>query len=206
VLLKLLLEIWYEWEVRGLERGFKSTGSATIRPIVFYGSSSIRLWSSLAADLGDPRIVNLGFGGSTLAACSHFFERLVVPRQPASLVVYAGDNDFGLGRTELQVFESFRELMGKVDAQLGPIPFAFLSIKPSPARWSMTDAIRSANSRIRQALDSRPNSLYIDIFEPMLGPNGRPRPELYIADGLHLSPEGYKLWTEQILRHRDTIF
>ena len=45
---------------------------------MFYGSSSIRLWDTLAEDI-DPGVVNLGFGGSTLQACDYFFERLVRP-------------------------------------------------------------------------------------------------------------------------------
>ncbi|MDX1933137.1 MAG: hypothetical protein SFU56_11070 [Capsulimonadales bacterium] len=36
----------------------------------------------------------------------------------------------------------------------------------------------------------------MDVHTPMLGENGEPRPELYVADRLHLSPEGYKLWTQ----------
>jgi lysophospholipase L1-like esterase len=177
-----------------------------MQPIVFYGSSSIRLWSTLATDLGEARILNLGFGGSTLDDCAYYFERLVVPRKPGSLVLYAGDNDFGVGRSAEEVLHSFRDLSRQLDKHLGPIPFAFISIKPSPARWPLIDAIRSANSRIKDELLCRPNSTYIDVFQPMLNAGGRPRPELYLEDGLHLSPTGYRLWTEQILLHRDAIF
>lgn len=66
--------------------------------IAFYGSSSIRLWATLASDFPGLSVVNLGFGGATLAACVYFFERLVLPCSPASLVLYAGDNDLGDGR------------------------------------------------------------------------------------------------------------
>jgi lysophospholipase L1-like esterase len=183
-----------------------SPGPSSMPPIVFYGSSSIRLWSTLATDLGDPRILNLGFGGSTMEACAYYFERLVVPRKPSSLVLYAGDNDLGDGRSARDVFESFRKLTGKLDTHLGPIPFGFISIKPSPARWPLIDAIRSANALIKDQLLSRPNSTYIDIFQPMLNASGRPRPELYLEDGLHLSAAGYLLWAEQILSYRDMIF
>jgi lysophospholipase L1-like esterase len=189
-----------------MERALRKREPDSTPPVVFYGSSSIRLWSYLAKDLGDPRIVNLGFGGSTLAACAHFFERLVVPRKPGSLVLYAGDNDLGDGRSSDEVVASFRELLGKVDAMLGPIPFAFISIKPSPARWSLIDEIRSVNATILNDLKARPNSTSIDIFDAMLGANGRPRPELFAEDGLHLSESGYRVWTEQILIHRDAIF
>jgi lysophospholipase L1-like esterase len=203
---RILLYWWYEAEVRSMERAFQASEPGQASPVVFYGSSSIRLWTNLAEDLGDPRIVNLGFGGSTLAACSHYFERLVVPRQPASLIVYAGDNDLGDGRTAHDVIGSFRELLAQVDTRLGPIPFAFISIKPSPARWHLIDAIQLANATILEDLKARPNSTYIDVFKTMLKPDGSPRQELFAEDGLHLSREGYRVWAEQILSHRDTIF
>src|SRR5262249_28765451 len=79
------------------------------RPPVFYGSSSVRLWTTLAEDV-DPRIVNLGFGGSTLEACLYFFDRLVTPLRPRSLLLYAGDNDLGDGRTPDAIFSDFQKL------------------------------------------------------------------------------------------------
>ena len=58
--------IWYENEVQRLE---KERAALTYEPkLLFYGSSSIRLWDSLNDDFADYQPVNLGFGGSTLAA------------------------------------------------------------------------------------------------------------------------------------------
>ena len=36
---------------------------------------------------------------------------------------------------------------------------------------------------------------YADIEQQMLGADGMPNPELLVADGLHLSPAGYRVWT-----------
>ena len=98
----------YEAEVSELESSVvgRTNGS---RPPVFYGSSSIRMWETLSEDF-DPRVLRLGFGGSTLEACDYFFERLVPPVHPRSLLVYAGDNDLGDGRSVEQVLGSFRSL------------------------------------------------------------------------------------------------
>src|SRR5579863_5577261 len=82
---------WYESEVQALERTSLSRVNGN-HPPVFYGSSSIRLWDTLAEDF-DPRVLNLGFGGATLEACDYFFARLVPPVNPRSLLLYAGDND-----------------------------------------------------------------------------------------------------------------
>ncbi len=196
---------WYEDEVRLLEQAHKllpgSTGAT-----VFYGSSSFRLWTTLAEDLAPWPVLNWTFGGSTLAACVHFFERLVPPCQPGSLVVYAGDNDLGDGQSVPMVIASFHALMAKIDAQLGSIPVAFVSIKPSPARQALRPAIIAVNEAARQALAARPRGIFIDVFYPMLRRDGQPCPTLFAEDGLHLSAAGYRLWTQIIRTYRLPLF
>ncbi len=195
---------WYESEVQALERATKVRVNGN-RPPVFYGSSSIRLWSNLAEDF-DPRVLNLGFGGATIEACDYFFARLVPPVNPRSLLLYAGDNDLGDGRSVEQVLGWFRSLADKVALCLGSVPFGYISVKPSPARYSIIDRIRRCNDLVRREIESRPSSYYVDVFPLMVDPSGKPRPELFLADGLHLSREGYRLWSHLLEPHRNQIF
>jgi hypothetical protein len=153
---------WYEAEVRELEKN-RLRNLYPQCPAVFYGSSSIRLWSSLAADLQSPRVVNLGFGGSTLAACVHFFERLVRPAAPSSLIVYAGDNDLGDGRSADDVIASFRALSTRVRAHCDGIPFGFISIKLSPARFHLRAAIDTVNEAVRTQMEALHCSCFASI-------------------------------------------
>jgi lysophospholipase L1-like esterase len=190
---------WYELEVRELEQKVPPVAC----PVVFYGSSSIRLWPRLDRD---PQIVNRGFGGSTLEACVHFFERLVVPLRPRSLVIYAGDNDLGDGRTAEQVLSWFRQLAAKIDSQLPGVPFGFISIKLSPARLGIADRIRRANQFIQLEIDCHPEAYFIPVLDAMLDAKGIPRPELFLADGLHLSLAGYRLWEQLLTPYRNKIF
>jgi lysophospholipase L1-like esterase len=180
----------YESEVRALE---KCPPNKTC-PVVFYGSSSIRLWPGLE----NAGIVNRGFGGSTLEACVYFFERLVAPLQPRSLVVYAGDNDLGDGRSPEQVLTWFQQLARKIERELPGVPFGFMSVKPSPARVAILDRIRRANNLIQREIDRHPAAYFIPVYDPMLDSQGRPRKDLFLADGLHLDAAGYRLW-EQLL-------
>lgn len=195
---------WYEEEVRQLEGAWNA--NPVQGQVIFYGSSSIRLWDSLAEDFPGENIANLGFGGSTLAACVTFFDRLIIPRKPRSLVVYAGDNDLGDGASSERVVASLRALLDKVNRGLDPIPFAYISIKPSPARLHLTETIRRTNAQIEQIVTARRNSCFINVFDPMLGPNSAPRPELYAEDGLHLSRSGYRLWADEVRSFHDLIF
>ena len=196
---------WYEEEVREKEKALRQC-TLPADPTVFYGSSTIRLWDNLSHDLADPRALNLGFGGSTLEACEYFFERLVSPVRPRSLVVYAGDNDLGDGRKPKEVLSFFRALAKKVDRDLGPVEFAFISIKPSPARFDLINRIRRTNRLIQEELATRPNYYFINVFDAMLDKYGKPQSKLFTEDGLHMSPAGYQLWAQLLSPYRTRIF
>jgi lysophospholipase L1-like esterase len=162
--------------------------------IVFFGSSSLRLWESLGRDFQGIRVINRGFGGSTLADAAREFERVVAPLRPRGLVVYAGDNDLDNGGSPEQVLWSFESLVGSVRARLGGIPLLFLSIKPSPIRFWNNHQIRRANELLRDTC-SRRGILFVDVYSRMLNEHGTPRRELFGEDGLHMSAAGYALWT-----------
>ena len=196
---------WYEEEVRAKEQQMLES-PAPAGQVVFYGSSSMRMWESLEEDFRDVGVLNQAFGGSTLEACAWFFERLVLPCAPRALVCYAGDNDLGDGKTPDQVAAFFGKLLSKVDRYFPAIPFAMLSIKPSPARWHLAGAIGSSNDAIRRALQSRPRGYFIDIFPAMLGRDGSPDPSLFLEDGLHVSPKGYLVWKKALQAHSAEIF
>jgi lysophospholipase L1-like esterase len=58
--------------------------------------------------------------------------------------------------------------------------------------------MKEANKMIKEFSGGDENLFYFDSAAPLLGADGRPKSELFKADQLHLSKEGYKLWTEQI--------
>lgn len=195
---------WYESEVAALEKRI-SKGEIAQGTNLFYGSSSFRLWEDLAHDAAPHPVSNVAFGGSTLEACVYFFERLVVPCQPASLFFYAGDNDLGDGKYYMQVIEYFEALLDKRANYIPETPFYFLSIKPSPARRSLIPMMRLVNTYVRERLGAMPSCAYIDIHSPMLDPTGMPNASLYSEDGLHMNASGYALW-RTILHHHAELF
>ena len=187
--------IWYEDEVRQLEQ---KTNAAQPDSTFFYGSSSIRLWTDLAADFPTVNTVNAGFGGSTLAACAWFFDRLVAPARPAHLILYAGDNDLGDNRHPEEVYLFFCALADKIGRTLPNTDVSFVSIKPSPARWNLINQIRTTNALIEREIERLPRFSFIDLTPVMLAPDGGPRRELYEADGLHMNRQGYLLWQREL--------
>ncbi|MVM35534.1 GDSL family lipase [Spirosoma sp. HMF4905] len=195
---------WYEADIRQLESKLSSLPPASDR-VVFYGSSSIRLWTTLAQDFPQINTLNLGFGGSTLAACAWFFERVIIPANPKSIVFYAGDNDLGDGRNPEEVYLFFCAFAEKLSSVLPGIPLSFLSIKISPVRLGIADQIRFANKLIGSEIKKYSDYQYIDMTAPLLGADGRPRKDFFENDGLHLSPAGYRIW-QQVLQQQARIF
>ncbi|WP_443945995.1 GDSL-type esterase/lipase family protein [Pedobacter sp. AW1-32] len=186
---------WYEEDIKQLER--TQLKNRHNPGIVFYGSSSIRLWTSLQEDFKEKKVTNLGFGGSTLAACVWFFERIMTDLYPEKLIIYAGDNDLGDGRNPEEIFIFFQQLMVKVNQKYEHLPCYFISLKPSLVRWHMADQFKYTNNLIEsEIIRLNGNWKFIDVFSKMLDKSRMPNPSYYGEDGLHLSAEGYRLWAE----------
>ena len=164
--------------------------------VVFVGSSSIVRWNLQEAfpELGTAAI-NRGFGGSVTADAVHYVDRIVIPYQPRMVVLYSGDNDLVTSDTPEQIAAHYKEFLDKVHRSLPQARVVVISIKPSIQRWAAIDKARAANALIRAACAAQPGVAYLDVEGPMLGADGKPRPELYVQDGLHMTPEGYKIWT-----------
>lgn len=168
------------------------------RPIVFTGSSSIRLWSTLETDFPGKSVLNRGFGGSGIADARYFADRIIVKYQPKQIVLYTGENDVAGGKSAQYVYDQFVDLFQYVRKQLPGVSFVFISMKPSPSRRKYWPVVQEANAMIRQFLKKQRRTHYVDVYTPMLYPNGQAHGEFYKADSLHMLPPGYQLWTQKV--------
>jgi len=176
----------------------EAAGTVPRGAVLFCGSSSIRLWATLAADFAEYTVLNRGFGGSTLAESVAEMDWLICGSQPRAIVLYAGENDLDHGAHPEEVVERFAQFMTRVGERLGAeLPVFFLSVKPSPARRGNIERVRQTNALLREALPRWPQVCYIDVFTAMMDGN-RPRQELFCEDWLHLSAVGYKLWAQAV--------
>ena len=164
--------------------------------VMFLGSSSIRMWRSLAEDFPRQKVCNRGFGGSTIPDSLHFFDRIVLPRRPNTIVLYAGDNDVAAGHGADQVYGNYLAFVDRVKKSLPKTKLVFIAIKPSLKRWELAPVMKQANRKVRRHAFWHRGVLYADIWTPMLGSNRKPRKELFIEDGLHLSSAGYEIWKD----------
>jgi lysophospholipase L1-like esterase len=162
---------------------------------VFIGSSSIVMWNT-SASFPDYVTTNRGFGGSEVADSLRYADRILIPYEPKLVFLYAGDNDISRGKTPQQVFTDYKAFAALVHEALPKTEIQFVAIKPSLARWHLVKPMREANALIREFSKRYTYLGYVDVDAPMLGEDGKPRKELFVDDGLHMSQEGYAIWNK----------
>lgn len=166
--------------------------------VVFVGSSSVRLWKTLAEDFPGVSVVNRGFGGSCVPDCTHYFDRLVGVHRPRLVVFYCGGNDLANGRTPEEVAADVREFCARLHTALPDAKLIVNSIKITPSRWQLREPIAFANALLAAHCAGDPRRTFVDLTSAVLTPDGAPREELYVEDRLHLNAAGYAVWRERL--------
>lgn len=166
--------------------------------VLFVGSSTIRLWKTLAQDFPQHSVINRGFGGSQIVDSTHFAERIIFPYEPKAIFLRAGGNDLWAGKSAEEVFGDFKAFVAKVRSKLPTTPIFWISWSPTVARWKQVDKEKMLNSLVEEYSRKNTNIQYVDTWSVPLGPDGRPRDELLLPDKLHFNSEGYKLLVERV--------
>ncbi len=162
--------------------------------VVFTGSSTITIWNSkLARDFPGVNVIGRGFGGSTIPNHLNHAARTILPHKPSLIVFYCGENDIAGGRSPRQMAADFASLCDLIFTELPDTRILYMGMKPSPKRWNLQAKFDEGNALVADYAARAFRVAYLDIKAPFLGTDGRPRPELYAEDKLHLSPEGYKI-------------
>jgi lysophospholipase L1-like esterase len=176
----------------------------SIPRIVFTGSSSIRMWDSLAMDMDTfpHQVLNRGFGGSILSEVNYYFDDLIPHHQAEVVVLYCGENDIVDGYRAEEVMDSFRTFLRLLFDKSPATQVLYLSMKPSPSRWELWPEFEKANKLIAafiKRLDN-PNIRYLDIGTALLNEQQTyPRPELFKEDSLHMQRSGYVIWRDIVV-------
>lgn len=161
--------------------------------VLFTGSSSIVRWNT-AESFPNMPIINRGFGGSQASDVPSRVAEGVTKYDPSVVVYYEGDNDVAAGKGAEQIFEDVKEFTEAVLAFDPSTWVVLLSVKPSPLRWEQWPVMQDTNELMRRYAEAMPTVEYVDVGTAMLGDDGQPRPELYVADRLHMTPAGYVIW------------
>lgn len=185
---------------------FKKQDSLHFPPknaILFIGSSSFTNWKDVQDYFPDYKIINRGFGGSSLVDQIRYVNDIVFPYRPKQIVIYCGENDLAASDkvTGEMVFSRFVTLFNLIRKKLPDVPVIFISLKPSPSRWGLRNKMTVANQKIKAFLATKKKTVFVDVYHKMLGKDGRPLQEIFLEDSLHMNAKGYSIWQKELKPH-----
>lgn len=171
--------------------------------VLFVGSSSFTKWKDVQNYFPGYTIINRGFGGSSLPDVIRYESDVIFKYKPKQIVMYCGENDLAASDTVTaqMVFERFKKLFTDIRKKFSNIPFVYISLKPSPSRWQLRDKMVAANNQIENFLAKKKNTVFLDVYHKMLGPDGTPIKGIYEGDDLHMNAKGYSIWKKEIQPH-----
>ncbi len=175
--------------------------------VLFVGSSSIRLWETMAEDMWPYDTIRRGYGGAKFSDVAVFAKRLIEPHQYRALVLFAA-NDITGGEHDLtpaQVAELLRHVIHVSRAHQPDAPIFVLEVTPTESRWKVWPQIRQLNAAMRDVCLTEPNTYLIPTSEYFLDEENQPISKLFRSDRLHLTHDGYKVWSGILKRRFEEI-
>lgn len=187
------------WEDVQVIKKYDNIYAPPEHPILFTGSSSIRKWDDLERTFARYVVMNRGIGGAGINDITYYVKDIVFPYHPRQIVIYVGENDIVNEQTTADsILVRTIRLFRAIRAELPDVPIVYISIKPSPSREKYLDKAMAANELIRNYIRSQKNIVYADVFHQMLNAEGKPRPELFLGDMLHMNMAGYEIWRKDV--------
>ena len=175
--------------------------------ILFTGSSSIRLWSTLKDDVAPYPVIQRGFGGSKFSDLAVYAKEIVYPHQFRAVVIFAANDITGdvKDKSPDEVSKLFREIVKRIRSKYAEQPVFVVEITPTKSRWAVWSMIARTNQLLKQSCCKLHRTYFIETSAAFLNAEGEPRNELFNKDMLHLNQEGYKIWGVLIREKLDEV-
>ena len=186
-----------KWETEIVK--FERSDSAETYPedaILFVGSSSIKLWKTLAEDMDPFPVIHRGFGGSQLTDVVAYADRIISPHPCQAIVIFVANDITGnqTDKSPEDVAELFKDLLKIIRKSHSDTPVFWIEVTPTSSRWKAWPQIQESTRLIREICNSRKNTYSIRTDFAFLNEKGMPKDELFVADKLHLNTKGYEVW------------
>ena len=192
----IIEDLNFELEIQNLEKSIENQKDL-IDPIVFYGSSTIRLWKGMKRDFNGLNVINLGFGGALIKDLSKNFSRLFRKINPSVIVLYLGGNDLTLGYSAEKIVEKIKNFLELVFKNYPNIKIINMSIKPSFERINDIKKIEKINSLMTAESSRNKGLIQLNFYEKIIN-KGVINQSLYLRDGLHFNDLGYKILVNEV--------
>lgn len=198
-----------QWEsaVESFERD-DALRSYPANAILFVGSSSIRLWESLADDMAPYPVIQRGFGGAKMVDVLTYKDRILEAHTPPAIVLFVANDITGNSKTDLSPDRAAGQFFAFADYVLRQKPeteLFIVEITPTASRLDVWPQTMELNNHLSKLCESLDRVTFIPTRHLFLAADGKPLRELFRSDQLHLSPLGYRVWTKQIRAFLDPV-
>jgi len=175
--------------------------------ILFAGSSSILLWSTLAQDMAPYPVIQRGYGGARLSDLAVYAPRIFYPHPCRAIVMFVANDITGNkdDKSPEEVARLFKFVLNTIRRKFPDTPVFWIAITPTSLRWEAWPRIREANGLIREACNQDKNTHLIVTDFAFLNSSGLPDDGLFRPDRLHLNSEGYAVWTKLIRKELNRV-
>jgi hypothetical protein len=164
--------------------------------VVFYGTSTIRLWKSLQKDFPEFRSIGIGLPAANLNVLLRFYDELIAPLEPSKLVLYAGTTEAMKGRPHIEISDGLDALCSRARERNPDLPITLLSLAASPAvvfRWR---AYAHANQSLAAYAAVAQNVTFIDAATPLAALPEARQISLICDDHIHFTREGFGVYAD----------
>jgi lysophospholipase L1-like esterase len=175
--------------------------------ILFTGSSSVRLWKTIAEDVAPYPVIQRGYGGARFSDLAYYAERIITPHKFRAVVIFVANDVAGTDRDKppAETAKFFRHVLEVIRSKNPDAPVFLVEITPTARRWEVWDQTQATNQALRKVIEADPNGHFITTAQHYLNDDGQPRTDLFVEDRLHQNRDGYRLWGKLIRDELDKV-
>ena len=183
----------YFWTQRTADQG----------KVVFVGDSLTAGWKQpvLVQAFPNLKIANRGVGGDTSRGVLFRFKEDVLDLHPKAILLLVGGNDLSAHGDTAAAAGNIEAMIEMAHAADPKVPIIVAQGPPSgdPKAPQKPGARADLNARIGKFADAKKNVTVVDLFTPLADAEGKPVPEYFAADLVHIGPAGYQKWVQVLV-------
>jgi len=182
-------------------KSFWTKRAARQGSVAFAGDSLVGGWKTMAGDLPGIPVANLGIGSEPTRGLLFRFKEDVLDLHPKAIVLLTGSNDLSARQDIQQTRSNLVEMIAMAHRDAPGVPIVLCTLPPRDNPKSRIDPAQliAVNKLIAGLADESQRVFVLDLYPLLADPDGLPHAEYYVADRLHLSPEGQKRWRDALV-------
>ncbi|MFN7734142.1 MAG: GDSL-type esterase/lipase family protein [Pirellula sp.] len=189
-------ELATEWENDVAKISANNASEGSDEHVLFIGSSSFRLWDSIAEDMSPVRVVRRAFGGAKYRDLAIYAPECVRGLKFGRAMIFLGNDIRGKedDNDPDTVARFARIVIATLRREQPDVKIYLVAVTPTESRWKHWPLIQQVNQRLQSIAESEPGVMFVSTADAYLNADGKPRAELFKDDRLHLNADGYRIW------------